>query len=186
WTAKDGTTWTIPRIVEMEAAQDLNSSACGGTHRMYGLAIALDRHRATGGSIEADSAWQKAQQKIQDAVDAAREFQQPDGSLSTNYFARAASSADIALRISTTGHALEFLTVALDDKQLQEPWVTRAAVHLLECFEKTEKFDLECGSLYHAAHGLKLYRQRRFGNPDAPPETSPAKSAAVDPDARQS
>ena len=26
--------------------------------------------------------------------------------------------------------------------------------------------DLECGSLYHAAHGLQLYRWRRFGQPD--------------------
>ncbi len=41
--------------------------------------------------------------------------------------------------------------------------MTRAVVHLVGCFEKTQKFDLECGALYHAAHGLDLYRTRRFG-----------------------
>lgn len=59
--------------------------------------------------------------------------------------------------------------VALDDQQIQQPWVTRAVLHLLDCFEKTQKFDLECGALYHAAHGLDLYRIRRFGPRDSDP-----------------
>jgi hypothetical protein len=165
WTAKDGSTWNIERIVRMETAQDLGESACGGTHRMYGLAVALNRYLAAGGKLggNPEGTWEKAQKKIQDAASAAREFQQPNGSLSTQYFARPATSPDIATRISTTGHALEFLTVALDDEQLAQPWVTRAVDHLVGCFEKTQKFDLECGALYHAAHGLDLYRTRRFG-----------------------
>lgn len=165
WKAKDGSTWTIPRIVEMEAAQDLGASSCGGTHRMYGITTAMNRYLSNGGKVDlnGEGPWDKAARKIRDAAKSAHENQQPDGAFSTNYFSRPAGSADIALRISTTGHVLEFLTVALDDQQLSEPWVTRAAVHLVECLEKTEKFDLECGALYHAAHGLELYRARRFG-----------------------
>ena len=71
--------------------------------------------------------------------------------------------------------------VALDDQQIQEPWVTRAVLHLLDCFEKTQKFDLECGALYHAAHGLDLYRIRRFGprsNESAPQADAPATAQA--------
>lgn len=181
WTAKDGTQWNIPRMVKMEAEQDLGSSACGGTHRMYGLAVAMKRFLESGGDPAKDptGAWQACQQKIADAVAAAKQYQQPDGSLSTNYFARPSTSAEISKRISTTGHALEFLMVALDDQQLQEPWVTRAVLHLLDCFEKTQKFDLECGALYHAAHGLQLYRLRRFGPPESqPPAAAPAAAAA--------
>ncbi len=165
WTAKDGSTWTIPRIVEMETSQDLNDSACGGTHRMYALTKAVNRYRDAGGKFgdDADGIWEAAQKKIDDAVDMIQEFQQPDGCFSTKYFVRPAHSSDIAVRLGTTGHLLEFLTVALSDDQLREPWVTRAVVHLVECFEKTEKFDLECGALYHGAHGLELYRARRFG-----------------------
>jgi hypothetical protein len=179
WQAKDGSTWTIERMVRMETDQDLDSSACGGTHRMYGLATAMKRHREAGGQLEEDprGTWRRCQDKIDQAIQGARENQQPDGSFSTNYFARPASSPEISKRISTSGHVLEFLMVALDDKQLEEPWVKRAVLHLVECFEKTQNFDLECGALYHAAHGLDLYRLRRFG-PRQPSATQPTEAPA--------
>ncbi len=165
WTAKDGTTWTIPRVVRMEASQPLGYSACGGTHRLYGLTVELNRYLAEGGKLDAsaDPAWLMADEKIRDAVDAAHEYQQPDGSLSTGFFDRPSTSAEVDKRMASTGHILEFLMVALDDDELEQPWVKRAAVHLVECFEKTKRFDLECGALYHAARGLELYRMRRFG-----------------------
>ena len=61
-----------------------------------------------------------------------------------------------------------------------QPWVTRAVMHLVGCFEKTQDFDLECGALYHAAHALELYRTRRFGprKPISPVEDS--RPAATD------
>ena len=182
WTAKDGTTWTIPRMVEMEAAQNLDESACGGSHRLYGLAVALERYRENGGELkpDGDGPWEKAQRKIDDAISTARKFQQPDGSFSTNYFARPGTSPDIATRIGTTGHTLEFLTVSLPDDELRQPWVSRAVVHLLECLERTQKFDLECGGLYHAVHGLELYRARRFGpRPSSAPQ-APAQPAVTE------
>ncbi|MBI3838603.1 MAG: ADP-ribosylation factor-directed GTPase activating protein isoform b [Planctomycetia bacterium] len=180
WTAKDGSKWNIQRIVRMEAEQDLAESACGGTHRMYGLTVAMNRYLAAGGKLSdnPDGTWEKAHKKIRDAVAACKEYQQPDGSFSTNYFSRPSTSADIAARISTTGHALEFLMVSLSDDELKEPWVTRAALHLVGCFEKTQRFDLECGALYHAAHGLDLYRARRFGARKLIPSIEPAKPAA--------
>jgi ribosomal protein S18 len=181
WQAKDGTTWSIPRIVEMEAAQNLDESACGGTHRMYGLAVALKRYLRDGGKIDpdGDGPWDKAQRKVDEAVAAARQNQQPDGSFSTNYFARPATSPEIATRIGASGHSLEFLTVALSDEQLEQPWVTRAASNLVENLERTQKFDLECGALYHAAHGLELYRERRFGPRSGDSQVEPAKAAAA-------
>ena len=182
WTAKDGSQWNVERIVRMEAAQDLGESACGGTHRMYGLAAALNRHLAAGGTLSenADDAWEQAHKKIREAISAARQYQQPDGSLSTMYFARPATSAELDTRISTTGHGLEFLMIALNDQEIEEPWVTRAVVHLVGCFEKTEKFDLECGALYHAAHALELYRARRFGARKWVRPDEPAKPAATE------
>ena len=186
WTAKDGTQWNLERIVRMESTQNLDESACGGTHRLYALAVARNQYLASGGKLsdEADNAWRMAQEKILSAVTAAQQYQQPDGSFSTNYFSRPATSAEIDTRISTTGHAFEFLLVALDDKQIVEPWVARAAIHLLGCLEKTQKFDLECGALYHAVHGLDLYRTRRFGAhqwplPDEPSKPAASESASV-------
>ncbi len=172
WTAKDGQEWDIARLARMEAGQDLADSACGGTHRMYALAIARNKYLKDGGKLSKDpnGSWEIVDKKITDVAKAAREFQQPDGSFSTNYFSRAARSAEINDRISTTGHVLEFLTVALNDDELKQPWVTRAVQHLVQALELTEQYDLECGALYHAVHGLMIYRDRIYG----PAPNSPA------------
>lgn len=160
WTARDGSPWSIERLLELECKEDLNTSSCGGTHRMYGIASAVNRRLDEGGELT--GVWKTADEKVHAAVAAAREFQQPDGGFSINYFQRSSTSPDLGLRINTTGHVLEFLTLALTDEELRQPWVTRAAVYLSDLLEQTEELPIECGGLYHAAHGLKLYRLRRF------------------------
>jgi len=161
WTAKDGSQWDIPRIVAMETAASTDGAPCGGTHRLYALAIARNRHLKEGGTLTGP--WAAADKKIRDSVKKVREFQQPDGSFSTNFFERPATSSDITLRINTTGHALEFLSVALSDDELKAPWVTRGVDQMLHLLEETQDFPVECGSLYHAVHALTIYRDRRFG-----------------------
>jgi hypothetical protein len=179
WVASDGSEWTIDRIVDMESDADVNSAACGGSHRLYALATALKRHRDAGGRLE--GAWLKADRKIKEAVATAKANQQPDGTFSTNYFIRPSTSDDMGTRLGTTGHTFEFLTVALNDEQLSEPWFTKSLAVLLEMLERMQDLELECGGLYHSMHGLQLYRARRFG----PQETASAQTAAAQPDAEQ-
>ena len=172
WQASDGETWTLEKIVQMEADQDLAMSACGGSHRLIGMTMALDAYRDRGGEVQGP--WENAEEKITGAIETAQRFQQPDGSFSTNYFSRPGTSADLALRINTTGHTLEFLALALPPERLSEPWVEQAVIQLCGLFKKTAPIPLECGSLYHAAHGLMEYRERRFGPwtyPDLAKET---------------
>lgn len=177
WDAADGSRWSLERIVAMEAADQLPpdqaqaeimASACGGSHRLIGLTIALNQHRrwlAQNGKDLQDLAggWLAAADRIRWAVDTARGSQHASGAFSVDYFQRSSYPPDLSARLSSTGHTLEFLALALDDEQLKEPWVTRAAVHLCQLFQQTRNLDLECGALYHAAHGLVLYRERRFG-----------------------
>lgn len=179
WTAKDGQEWTIERIVAQEAAQDLNESACGGTHRMYGLAMALNRYLSEGNQPQ--GGWLAAEQKIKQAIADAHRYQQPDGLFSTSYFARSGATPDIALQMSTSGHVFEFLSMSMTDEELRQPWMTAAASALCGLFEETREMGVECASLYHAAHGLELYRLRRFGPPEEPandPTVSQAKPAS--------
>ncbi len=185
WKAKDGKEWTIERLVAMEAKQDLNASACGGTHRLIGMNMALNRYLAEGGKLE--GGWAAAQKVIDQAVAKAKQYQQPDGSFSASYFQRPARSPDIAVRIGTTGHTLEFLMFALTDKQVREPWVTRGVVALCKMLERTKSMPVECGALYHAIHGLQLYRMRRFGGPmpvetvdDTPETDQPAETTTAE------
>ena len=161
WQARDGSEWSIERLLQMECTQDLASSTCGGTHRMYGIAATLNRHLKEGGKIE--GVWQLADEKIKQAIEDARVNRQTDGGFSTNYFSRSSSSPEIGLRINTTGHVLEFVCLAASDTQLRQPWVTGAVVFLCNLLEQTADVPVECGGLYHALHGLMLYRQRRFG-----------------------
>lgn len=174
WKARDGSTWSLERIMAMEAQQDLSTSACGGTHRLIGMTMALQRFKdaqiaAGQNPPKLFGGWLAAQRKIDRAIELARQYQLPSGAFSINYFQRSANAPDMAAHLGSTGHTLEFVTLALDDTRLKEDWVTRAVLHLCDLLEKTKDLDLECGALYHAVHGLALYRQRRFG----PRETGP-------------
>jgi hypothetical protein len=177
WTNKQGEEWTIERVVAMEANQNIEASACGGTHRLVGLTVALNRHLKEGG--QATGGWQAAQGAIRKFIHQAKARQQADGSFSSNYFREPAqNSADIGERIGTTGHTLEFLALAMDDKEIREPWVERSALALCDMLDQTKDQPLECGGLYHAVRGLQLYRQRLFG---APGESQPSAKPTAGP-----
>jgi hypothetical protein len=161
WTASDGKEWSVRRLVEIEAQQERDSSACGGTHRLIGMTMALRHHENQGREVEGP--WAEARTLIKKSIEDAKRNRNPDGSFSTNYFARGGMTTDLASGLGSTGHVLEFLSLALEDRQLHEPWVKRSVVYLCDLFDKTKENPLECGALYHAAHGLILYRRRAFG-----------------------
>lgn len=177
WKARDGSLWSLARIMAMEAAADrspdeaqrqISESACGGSHRLIGMTMALARYRAALAKEGQDPAeltgpWLAADERIRWAVNTARMFQLPSGAFSVDYFQRSSTSSDLVAHLGSTGHTLEFLSLALDKEELAEPWVARGALHLCEVFQNTRDLDLECGALYHAAHALVLYRLKRFG-----------------------
>ena len=161
WKAKDGSDWNIEKLVEIELGHDLDQSACGGTHRMCGLTMAFNRHVAAGKPITGQ--WEKLAQRIEECQKKAREYQNEDGSLSSNYFARPGKAADLALAVGSAGHVMEFLTISMDKEELQQDWVKRAVLDVCKTFRKTKAVDVECGALFHAAHGLVLYREKIYG-----------------------
>jgi hypothetical protein len=161
WTAGDGSQWSIAKLVDEELQHSLDQSPCGGTHRMTALTMAYNRHVAAGGKVE--GTWKKLDDKIRECVENSHKFQNPDGSLSSNYFLRPGKSADLAVAMGSAGHTMEFLATALDKEELQQPWVKRAVLDVCKLFRKTKPVDVECGALFHAAHGLVLYREKVFG-----------------------
>lgn len=161
WKAGDGTDWSIEKLVEIELEHDLNESPCGGTHRMTALTLAYNRHRAAGGQDE--GIWKTLHDRIRQCVEDAHKYQNPDGSLSSNYFLRPGTSADLALAMGSAGHTMEFLATALDKDELQQDWVVAAVKDVCQLFRKTKPIDVECGALFHAAHGLVLYREKVYG-----------------------
>jgi hypothetical protein len=166
WTARDGQSSSIEGLVESELNRALESSACGGTHRLIGLAMALQRHRAGGGRDT--GVWKAVATRVDAALEAARQHQNRDGSFSSHYVHRPGWTADLSETLGTTGHTLEFVALAGEPSLLQEAWVEQAAHRLCDVLALTEEIELECGGLYHALHGLHVYRQRRFGDVSFP------------------
>jgi hypothetical protein len=176
WKAGDGSEWTIARLVDIELGHNLEASACGGTHRMTGLTMAFNRHVAAGKPVT--GTWKKLEERIRECIEKAKQYQNADGSLSSNYFARPGKSADLAVCMGSAGHVMEFLATAMDKDELKQPWVQRATLDVCKLFRKTKPVDVECGALFHAAHGLVLYREKVFGPRTFAQDTPAAITAA--------
>jgi hypothetical protein len=171
WSARDGETWNLERLMQFEADaadDDLSGAACGGTHRVIGMSMALDHYRQQYPNRQLSGGWLAAQLQIDRAIEMAFEYQNPDGSFSATYFARPATNPDVANQLGTSGHVLEFLALTLPKDELSGESMQRAVTFMCKLFRKTRDQDLECGALYHAAHGLAIYRDRRWGKPNKP------------------
>jgi hypothetical protein len=176
WTAKDGKTWTLEPLAAFESKQDLGQSPCGGMHRLMGLSHAVQFRKSHQGEIT--GGWKLAEEKVDESIEKIRRFQNKDGTFSTNHTERPGTSADLSTMISATGHTLEFLSFALPRNQLEEDWIVRAADRLCMLLEVSQDADLDCGGLYHALNGLRLYYQRRY-QPWSPSESLNAESSTV-------
>jgi hypothetical protein len=147
-------------IVRYELEQPVETAACGGTHRLFGLAWAYHLHLQKGGKTE--GVWRGVPEKTARYRDVARQFQSSDGSLSTNFFRSRGNAPDKNLRINTTGHIVEWMALALSDEDLRQQWVQDAVMRLsLDILEMQDK-PIDSGSMYHAVHGLQIYYARMF------------------------
>src|SRR5262249_15640564 len=143
-----------------ELDQSVNEAACGGTHRLFGLTWALHRHLQNGGKRE--GVWKEICERTVKYRDLAKKYQNPDGSLSTSYFRGPGNAQELGVRISTTGHMVEWLSLALSDEELKEAWMQEAVSALSLMILDTEGKPAEGGGLYHAVHGLIIYYARAF------------------------
>lgn len=161
WEGSDGKQWALESFVQFEAEQDLARSACGGMHRLMGLAHCVRLRENQGRRFE--GGWLKAKKVVDETIATARAYQNSDGTFSTRYTVRPANSSDLGACIGATGHTLEFLAYAVPQTELSAGWLERAVLKLCQMLEATESMDLECGAGYHALSGLRLYAERRFG-----------------------
>ena len=158
WEARDGNQYSIETLLQSELDRLSPDSACGGSHRLTAIARTLQKRRDEGQVIS--GVWADADALLANAIDTALDFQNADGTFSSNYFERAGWSLDLSTQIGTTGHTLEFIAAAASQDRLTDPRVQVAANKLCELLEQTKDIDLECGALYHALSGLRLYRDR--------------------------
>lgn len=163
WQNAYGRSWSVERLVGLQTRQPVNAGVCGGTHGLFALSYARNARLQSGEELQGP--WRAAHAKIHRYVEWARRLQNSDGSFSSEFFAGRSSTRDLEDRIYTSGHTLEFLMMALPQNRLDEPWVRKGVAAVARDLIASRDRALECSPLYHAVHGLILYRDRT-GNED--------------------
>jgi hypothetical protein len=161
WTNDQGEALRFEDLIRYELDQPIDSAACGGTHRLFGLDWAYHLHMKRGG--EKTGVWKDVVAKTADYQKRAKKYQNADGSFSTKYLAGPGQAKEVQARIGSTGHVLEWLALSLSDAELREPWVQDAANALSLLILDSQDQSIESGAMYHAAHGLQIYHARVFG-----------------------
>lgn len=166
WQSSDGEDWSIDRLIQEELAQPIVGAACGGTHRLMGLAYGVRKRELSGLPVTGEFA--RARKFLDDYHRYAFKLQNADGSFSTEWFKGPGARPDLARRIQTSGHILEWLSYSLPVSQLDQPRVVKAVSYLSGVLNSGKSKDWSVGPLGHALHALAIYDDRYFRRFDAP------------------
>ncbi len=161
WKADTGKKYRIEDVMRLAIARDPRRETEGGPHHLYGVAYALRRHLDQGGKLE--GAWKAAKQYLNKYVGISKKFQQADGAFSASVFYRSSRPRTPRHLVSTTGHALEWMSVAMSPTELRQDWVLNAVDRLVVDLEKFPTKVFSDGGLYHAAHALRRFREATGG-----------------------
>ena len=159
WLNASGEPWSIERLLKIQTSEDTDNASCGGTHGLYAMTYARNVYRRTHkGQVR--GAWLEADQKIRRHIEEAKIYQNGDGTFSASYFLGPHQSHQFQERIETSGHTLEWLIQAATDDQLKSAWLRRGVAAMAEDLVRHSDKTVQCGPLYHALHGLVLFRER--------------------------
>lgn len=172
WDNQRGERWSIERLVRIQTDEPVYNGACGGTHGLFALAFARNAYLQTDQSLQ--GTWLEAHRKVERYVETARSYQNSDGTFSSNFFEGPSSSYDLADRLHSCGHTLEFLMMAVPQQRLKEAWLRRGVAAIAKDLIDHRSDPIECGALYHAVDALVIYRDRTTPLPVAAPEPATA------------
>lgn len=157
WKANTGKKYRTEDIMALAIQRDPRRETEGGPHHLYGVAYALNKYVQQGGKLT--GTWKKARAYLDKYVALTKEYQQADGAFSASVFFRASRPRTPRQLVSTTGHALEWMSLALSPEELKQEWVLKAIERLVLDMEKFPTAVFSDGGLYHAAHALRRFRE---------------------------
>lgn len=176
WKNSLGEEWSLERVVHEELARTTFVGRNGVTTRLLAFAYALERTGHDDKSLGGDML--RARQYVDDSIKYAYRGQNSDGS-----WGRTSYNRDYSAALDSSGHMLEWLVVALPEKRLEEPQITRA-VEFLDSVLGSQRYQSnvqalssrEISSVMAAAHALVVYDRRVFAPADPPPEPETEKA----------
>ncbi|HEY1067081.1 MAG TPA: GTPase-activating protein, partial [Pirellulales bacterium] len=174
WTSSIGEKWNLQRLIREEIAAPIaHDAACGGTHRLMGMAYSVHRRKLEGKPLTGE--FGRARKYLDDFHKYTFKLQNPDGSFSTEWFRSRGNSFDIERRLQTTGHILEWLVFSLPEEELHSEKVVAAVEYLTSILDANPERKWAIGPMGHALHGLMIYNQRVFA------ESDPVQQSAANP-----
>jgi len=144
--------------MRIQVNEPVTIGAGGGTHGLFALCYARNMYISSGKPLR--GVWLEADMKIKRYIEEARTLQNRDGSFSSNHFQGPGYSPDFTKRIATSGHQLEWLMVAVPQSKLKDEWLQNGIKRIAYDLIDHRNVGSDCGPLYHALHGLIIYRQR--------------------------
>ncbi len=164
WKNSLGQDWSVSRLLKEEIAAPIRGAACGGTHRLMGLAYAVRKRELLEEPIEGE--FKRARKYLDDYHRYTLALQNSDGSFSTEWFRGPGARNDIDRRLQTTGHILEWLAFSLPYEELSQPKVVKAVNYLASIMLNDPSRGWEIGPTGHAIHALMIYEERMFQGGD--------------------
>tara|TARA_Y100001978_G_scaffold68329_1_gene61488 strand:+ start:29948 stop:30967 length:1020 start_codon:yes stop_codon:yes gene_type:complete len=162
WRADTGKKYDTEEVLRLAIQRDPRRETEGGPHHLYGVAYALRRYLDQGGKLS--GTWRKAREYLDVYLAISRKHQQEDGAFSAGGFHRSLRPRTPRHLVSSTGHALEWMSLALTSEELGQDWVVKAIERLVTDMEKFPTEVFSDGGLYHAAHALRRIREATSGN----------------------
>jgi hypothetical protein len=185
WQNDFGRTYSLTDLVALEIGADRRRLACGGTHSNFALAYAV-KH-CSQGNVRMETPWREVTERLEQEIKRARELQQADGSFRAQAVIAEEVSDDhynsIHWKIYSTGHVLEWLSVVLDDHEVESAWVMNAVSFLVLSMNECALNPAPASPWFHAIHALRMWRDRVTGRRIAMPgqSSNEANGCCVDP-----
>ena len=157
WKASSGKEYDTEGVLKLAIQRDPRRETEGGPHHLYGIAYALRKYLDQGGKLR--GTWKDAKKYLDKYVTISKQHQQEDGAFSAAGFYRSLRPRTPRHLVSSTGHALEWMSIALSPEELKQDWVVKAIERLVTDMEKFPTEVFSDGGLYHAAHALRRIRE---------------------------
>jgi len=170
WTNRANQKLKFEQLLDYEMNQDMDVAACGGTHRLFGLAWAYHRHMAhcQKANKKPTEIWNRTKEFLEKYKDLSRKWQSSDGDFSTAHYRREEHLNDTEPRLAASGHIFEWLAQYVTDEEIRSTWMENGAKAVAQIILDSERQPVASGSLYHAAHGLATYHTRRYNPKNEP------------------
>lgn len=164
WKNRAGQKIRYAQLLEYEMEADVNQAACGGTHRLFGVAWAYHRHMAycKKNNKKPTELWTRTKTYLEKYKNLSKEWQSSDGGFSTAHYRDREYQPDVEPRLAASGHIFEWLAQYVTDEEIRSPWMENGARAVAQIILDSDRVSVASGSLYHAAHGLATYHTRRY------------------------